>query len=176
MFEGVKTLLNGAKESLRQQIKAIRDKLTKTAETASEALSTANSKANAKDPVFTGSFSQNRMINTDIGKYSHAEGDSTTASGKYSHAEGKNTIAASQHQHTQGRYNIKDADGKYAHIVGNGTVMSGRSNAHTLDWDGNAWFAGTIEGTATILKSSESSKRFKLTVNDSGEISVTELT
>jgi hypothetical protein len=34
--------------------------------------------------------------------------------------------------------------GKYAHIVGNGTSTSKRSNAHTLDWEGNAWFAGKI--------------------------------
>lgn len=33
--------------------------------------------------------------------------------------------------------------GTYAHIVGNGT-SSKRSNAHTLDWDGNAWFAGDV--------------------------------
>jgi hypothetical protein len=31
------------------------------------------------------------------------------------------------------------------HIVGNGDVNSDtRSNAHTLDWDGNAWFAGDV--------------------------------
>lgn len=33
---------------------------------------------------------------------------------------------------------------KYAHIVGNGTSDNARSNAHTLDWDGNAWFQGNI--------------------------------
>lgn len=34
--------------------------------------------------------------------------------------------------------------GEYVHIVGNGTADDNRSNAHTLDWDGNAWFAGDI--------------------------------
>jgi hypothetical protein len=34
--------------------------------------------------------------------------------------------------------------GAYAHIVGNGTSTSNRSNAHTLDWEGNAWFAGDV--------------------------------
>jgi hypothetical protein len=34
--------------------------------------------------------------------------------------------------------------GKYAHIVGNGWGNGSRSNAHTLDWDGNAWFAGDV--------------------------------
>lgn len=33
---------------------------------------------------------------------------------------------------------------KYAHIVGNGTSNTKRSNAHTLDWEGNAWFAGKV--------------------------------
>lgn len=36
-----------------------------------------------------------------------------------------------------------DAQGKYVHVVGNG-VSSARSNAHTLDWDGNGWFAGDV--------------------------------
>ena len=29
-------------------------------------------------------------------------------------------------------------------VVGNGTSDTDRSNAHTLDWDGNAWFAGDV--------------------------------
>ena len=37
-----------------------------------------------------------------------------------------------------------DTENKYAHIVGNGTSNENRSNAYTLDWDGNAWFAGDI--------------------------------
>ena len=37
----------------------------------------------------------------------------------------------------------------YAEIVGNGTADNARSNARTLDWDGNEWLAGglTVEGT-----------------------------
>ena len=79
------------------------------------------------------------------GDGSHAEGRNTIASGVSSHAEGGNTIAGSNYQHVQGRGNIEDSAGKYAHIVGNGsTAGSKRSNAHTLDWDGNAWFAGKL--------------------------------
>ena len=86
---------------------------------------------------------------TASGNTSHAEGLQTIASASRSHAEGSYTIAASENQHVQGRYNIEDADGKYTHIVGNGHYYSAnketvRSNAHTLDWDGNAWFAGNI--------------------------------
>ena len=34
--------------------------------------------------------------------------------------------------------------GTYANIVGNGTSEDNRSNAHTLDWFGNSWYAGDI--------------------------------
>lgn len=87
------------------------------------------------------------------GENSHAEGASTTASGTSSHAEGASTIASSESQHVQGKYNIEDTEGKYAHIVGNGEDGK-NSNAHTLDWEGNAWFAGklTQEGTPTENK------------------------
>lgn len=81
---------------------------------------------------------------------SHAEGTGTIASGDYSHSEGSGTTASSQNQHVQGKYNIEDTEGKYAHIVGNGEDGK-NSNAHTLDWEGNAWYAGklTQEGTPT---------------------------
>ena len=102
---------------------------------------------------------------TASGKYSHAEGNSATASGEsshaegsyskassdWSHAEGYYTRAYSQYQHVQGKYNIEDTANKYAHIVGNGITNANRSNAHTLDWNGNAWYAGKLsqEGTPT---------------------------
>ena len=82
---------------------------------------------------------------TASGNYSHAEGFKTTASGHRSHAEGENTIASSKWQHVQGKNNIEDTANTYAHIVGNGTSSSARSNAHTLDWSGNAWYAGTLK-------------------------------
>ena len=77
------------------------------------------------------------------GEYSHAENISS-ARGVYSHAEGYRTIASSTSQHVQGKYNAEDINNNYAHIVGNGTADNARSNAHTLDWSGNAWFAGGI--------------------------------
>ena len=111
------------------------------------------------------------------GSYSHAEGRDTTASGQCSHAEGFHTTASGQCSHAEGKYNIEDTTDKYAHIVGNGTNETSRSNAHTLDWSGNAWFAGTVEGKALILPSSTegSTKKFKITVDDSGAISATEV-
>ena len=81
------------------------------------------------------------------GKYSHAEGKETYTSGENSHAEGLRTTAQGENQHVQGKYNIIDTEEKYAHIVGNGSADNTRSNAHTLDWDGNAWYAGEVQGT-----------------------------
>lgn len=79
---------------------------------------------------------------TASGIQSHAEGYNTTASGQISHAEGRGTVAQGNNQHVQGKYNI--ADTTSAHIVGNGGDNYSRSNAHTLDWNGNAWFAGDV--------------------------------
>ena len=88
---------------------------------------------------------------TSRGNSSHAEGSNTVAGGDYSHAEGYYTIASSNHQHAQGKYNIEDREKKYAHIVGNGTSSIDRSNAHTLDWNGNGWYKGKLsqDGTPT---------------------------
>lgn len=83
------------------------------------------------------------------GNFSHAEGNYTEARGESSHAEGNDTIASKAYQHVQGKYNIEDtATGAgYAHIVGNGngSAPEDRSNAHTLDWSGNAWYQGNVK-------------------------------
>ena len=81
---------------------------------------------------------------------SHAEGEDTVASKRYSHAEGYGTKAAGRSQHTEGEYNVVDDSGdftvrgKYIHIAGNGADDENRSNAYTLDWDGNGCFAGDV--------------------------------
>lgn len=97
-------------------------------------------------------------------------------------------LNAADNQFVIGQCNMKDSSRKYAFIVGNGettwhegtgvSIVKTRSNAHTLDWGGNAWFAGTMEGTALILKSATegSTKKFKITVDDSGTLSATEVT
>lgn len=70
--------------------------------------------------------------------------ENNTAEGENGHAEGTGTAASSANQHVQGKYNIEDSDETYAHIVGNGTSDTARSNAHTVDWNGNGWFAGDV--------------------------------
>ena len=80
---------------------------------------------------------------TASGYASHAEGDETTASGQYSHAEGWQTKASSKCQHVQGKFNVADSFNTYADIIGNG-ASDKRSNASTVDWSGNAWYAGDV--------------------------------
>lgn len=84
----------------------------------------------------------------------HAEGNNTYAQSPEAHAEGLGVKALGEAHHAQGKYNVPNivnndypTFGKYAHIVGGGNSDSDRKNIHTLDWDGNAWFAGTISAT-----------------------------
>lgn len=130
--------------------------------------------------IAQGEYSHTEGYNTNTtvsATSAHAEGSFTKATAQFSHAEGRYTIASGTAQHVQGKNNIEDTENKYAHIVGNGITSAKRSNAHTLDWDGNAWYAGSVEATAIILKSSTegSSKKFKITVDDSGTLSATEI-
>ena len=135
------------------------------------------------------------------GRYSHAEGNRTATYGVFSHAEGTGTVASALSQHVQGEYNIPDSNtptkrGMYADIVGNGISSRVLSNAYTLDWDGNGWFAGDVyvgstsgtkkdsgskklikEGDDIIIQSSTkgSTKKFKITVDDNGTLSAAEV-
>lgn len=63
-----------------------------------------------------------------------------------SHIEGLGNISTGDYQHVQGKYNI--ADSTKAFIIGNG-IKDGnneitRSNALTVDWDGNTAIAGDL--------------------------------
>ena len=97
-----------------------------------------------------------------VGRCSHAEGEMTGAYGESSHTEGTNsrahgddshaqntyTIAAKESQTAIGKYNEEDIESdpqkQKALIIGNGTDDDSRSNALTVDWQGNVWAAGTI--------------------------------
>lgn len=99
------------------------------------------------------------------GRYSHAEGNQTTATSDSAHAEGQYTYASGVGSHSSGidtyakrrahfvfgEGNLLDSvgstssdKGQYIEIVGNGTY-SNRSNARTLDWEGNQWLAGNLQ-------------------------------
>ena len=108
-----------------------------------------------------GSHAEGRHT-TASGISSHAEGHNTVASGYASHAEGLYTRANHKSQHTFGEYNVLDDSsatsynrGNYVEIVGNGT-SNVRSNARTLDWDGNEVLAGglKINGTQDVATTS----------------------
>ena len=95
---------------------------------------------------------------------SHAEGSHTIASGQGSHAEGSNTIASGDDSNAQGKLNIEDTSSIYADIIGNGTIVNGtmikRSNAATVDWSGNAWFAGDLyTGSTSGTNKDDGSKK-----------------
>lgn len=60
----------------------------------------------------------------------------------FSTVDGAYTKAMSHCQRVFGKYNIPDEKNEYVDIVGNGTSENNRSNAYTLDWKGNATYAG----------------------------------
>lgn len=136
------------------------------------------SHAEGAETIATGNASHAEGARTEsIGNCSHSEGSDTIARSENSHAEGIGTIASTAAQHVQGMYNVEDKEGKYLHILGNGTSSAIRSNAHTVTKEGDAWYAGNVEGKSMIVNSSTSgsTKRFKITVDDSGSITATEV-
>ena len=79
---------------------------------------------------------------TYAGSYAHAEGHSSEASGYASHAQNQGTTASYNFQTTIGQFNDNQND--TALEIGNGTADNARSNALTVDWQGNVKAAGTI--------------------------------
>ena len=99
---------------------------------------------------------------TASGNASHSEGSSTTASGWTSHVEGSGTIANHAYQHVFGEYNIGDTStaasterGNFIEIVGNGTASNSRSNARTLDWEGNETISGYLCSKSSVIDASK---------------------
>lgn len=81
---------------------------------------------------------------------SHAEGSGTIARGNFSHSEGEGTIASGDGSHASGFYTEANEDnqtviGKFndftiqnkVFVVGNGRSDNARSNALTVDWNGD---------------------------------------
>lgn len=90
------------------------------------------------------------------------------AGGAMSHTEGNGSIAFGRSQHVEGEYNIYNESefnspeerSQYIHIIGNGISHDERSNAHTLDWSGNAWFSGDVYiGSTSGTNKDEGSKK-----------------
>ncbi len=83
--------------------------------------------------------------NDTYGEHSLAFGYGNTASGKFSLAFGENVVASVPYQAVFGKFN--KADSKQMFIIGNGTSTDARSNALTLDFDGNLRTAGDVTAT-----------------------------
>lgn len=102
-----------------------------------------------QNPNFTGSVSMGRRDIDYIGPSSTGLGNVVIASGYYSQAMGNWTTAQRKSQFVFGEFNDPDQSGtygtrgNYVEIVGNGS-MSKRSNARTLDWNGNEVLAGKL--------------------------------
>ena len=118
------------------------------------------SHAEGEGALATGNYTHAEGYQTQaVGVGSHSEGGSTYAQGEYSHAEGYEVIANGNYEHAQGKYNViqsGDSVNRYADVVGNGISASARSNAYTLDWSGNGWFAGDVKTGGTSYNDAES--------------------
>lgn len=108
-----------------------------------------SSHAEGNSTTATGNYSHAEGNGTSAEYAAHAEGTDTTASGLSSHTEGYGTVSTHIAQHVVGQYNAIDPSenaynerGTYIEIVGNGTADNARSNARTLDWQGNETLAG----------------------------------
>ena len=80
-------------------------------------------------------------VATAYGSGSFATGYFSQASGEYTFVTGEQTQANGADQVAMGKYNIPDYTS--ALIIGNGTI-SERSNALTVDFDGNVWAANEV--------------------------------
>ena len=93
--------------------------------------------------------------NQSSGTSSHAEGEGNKVTGNNSHVEGFANTVNGECQHVFGKANIIDNDNKYVEIVGNGNAhirdgilyVNSRSNARTLDWNGNEYIKGNLQAS-----------------------------
>lgn len=102
------------------------------------------------------------------GQESHAEGNQSKAIGNRSHAQNECTVAGHANQTTIGMYNDNQSDNAFE--IGNGTSDSARSNAFTVDWDGNVEAAGnTVHAayanaiTSTTISATNTAKQIPIT-------------
>lgn len=117
----------------------------------------------------SGDYSHAENESAATGRNSHAE-NKGSAEAENSHAEGLGTVTRSMNQHVQGRYNVADDQDAYAHIVGNGTSNSDRRNSHTLDWEGNAWYAGNVYAGADRSESNRLVRKSELATSGGGMV------
>lgn len=119
----------------------------------------AYSHAEGAGTLAEGHYSHAEGHNSEANDYgAHAEGTEAKAIGEDSHAQNIGTRAEKHAQTVLGSYNEPDTStttthpsghaeyGKYAIILGNGRAGNLRSNALTVDWNGNVTASGQIVG------------------------------
>jgi len=109
-----------------------------------------------------------------LGGASHAEGNATITVGNWSHAEGHGTIAAANFQHVSGKFNISSSNENDLLIIGNGIDDNNRNNILLVNTS-SMFLSGSLETTVNgegIIMKSPNGTRYKLTVDNSGTLSV----
>ena len=114
------------------------------------------------DSPIDDSTSSGAIFNTDLGKYSHAEGESTRALGRSSHAEGYETIASGTYSHAQGIGTIASGSGQFVagtynlrgndtsiFVIGNGNNDGDRSDILRIH-ENNFQVTGSLSLTGSL--------------------------
>ena len=121
-----------------------------------------------------GAYSKTGNMNVVLGQYQYNQGNGNTLLGRW-HISKKNrwVLGGTGHDNTNGMAEAGTAFGAFSDItgdtlfaIGNGTSAVARKNAFEVTSDG-----GIIVPSST----SGSTKKFKITVNDSGNITATEV-
>lgn len=100
-----------------------------------------NNNANAGMSTIAGGRNNTISANAYSG---FAANEYNTVEKAYSACFGRGNTAASESQFICGKFNDPDARDICVEIVGNGTDTNNRSNARTLDWNGNETLAGGL--------------------------------
>lgn len=112
----------------------------------------------------TSSCSVNNGISSGPSSFAQGTGEATNMG---SSAFGIGTTSKSYAQFVNGKNNIEDSNNTYAMIVGNGQsgydendeYYVNHANAYTLDWSGNARFAGDVYAQGTDINNLQDAKK-----------------
>lgn len=86
------------------------------------------------------------------GNASRAIGQAVNTKGALSTGVGNELTVNGRLHFAIGKYNLVEEGDLYAFSVGNGASEEARSNAYTLDWEGNGCYQGKVESKSGVLK------------------------
>lgn len=106
-----------------------------------------STEASGENSHASGTYTEASGVNScSIGRETEASGDNSLAGGKW-------TIASHENQVAIGKSN-EEVDAPF--VIGGGTSYTDRKNIHTVDWNGNAKFAGTVtDGNGNSIQPEE---------------------